>query len=76
VGWCGRVMRRCRVGKDRVVKPFHLVKTRQGTAARQLPSSRHRHAAVNNPVRMAGGQCPLKGGALTTTAAMGSWSIN
>jgi hypothetical protein len=26
--------------------------------------------------RVAGGQCPLKGGQLTTTAAIGNWSIN
>jgi hypothetical protein len=31
---------------------------------------------VNPLVRMAGGQCPSKEGALTTTTAMGNWSIN
>src|SRR5262249_11209037 len=38
-----------------------------GTAARRL--------RVNELARMAGGQCPPKGGQLTTTAAMGNWSI-
>ena len=43
-------------------------------------SSLHRTAkalhAVNKLLWMAGGQCPLKGGQLTTTAAMVNWSIN
>jgi hypothetical protein len=41
--------------------------------------SLHQHSpagAADKLMRMAGGQCPLKGGQLTTTAAMGNWSIN
>ena len=31
---------------------------------------------VNLLLQMAGGQCPLKRGALTATAAVGDWSID
>ena len=44
--------------------------------AQQHPSLRRRCTVVNTLLRMAGGQCPLKGGQLTTTTAMGNWSIN
>jgi hypothetical protein len=51
-----------------------------GPAGENRPASKRATTAnqvaalvVNTSARMAGGQCPLKGGQLTTTAAMGNW---